>query len=102
MAIITMKKFSKNGCRPCQALANFIGDIDLFNAGATLENYNISDEKIRIGEKEYTSDEVIEKYKLSSVPTLIFERSGVEVHRIIGLRPTEEIIDAIEHAKVAK
>jgi thioredoxin-related protein len=102
MAIITMKKFSKNGCRPCQALANFIGDIDLFNAGATLENYNISDEKIVIDGKELTSDEVIEKYKLSSVPTLIFERSGVEVHRITGLRPTEEIIDAIEHAKVAK
>jgi hypothetical protein len=30
------------------------------------------------------------------------ERSGVEVTRINGLRGTEEIIDAIEHAKVAK
>jgi thioredoxin 1 len=102
MAIITIKKFSRNGCRPCQALANFIGDIDLFNAGATLENINVSDEKIKIGGKELTSDEVIEKYKLSSVPTLILERNGVEVGRIVGLVGTEEIIDAIEFAKVAK
>jgi thioredoxin-related protein len=102
MAIITIKKFSKNGCRPCQALSNFIGDIDLYNAGATLENINISDETTTIGGEVLTSDQIIEKYKLSSVPTLVFERSGVEVHRITGLRPTEEIIDAIEHAKVAK
>jgi thioredoxin 1 len=102
MAIITMKKFSKNGCRPCQALANFIGDIDLFNAGASLENYNISDEKIVIGGKELTSDEVIKKYKLSSVPTLIFERNGLEVHRITGLVGTEEIEDAIKFAKEAR
>jgi thioredoxin 1 len=102
MAIITIKKFSRNGCRPCQALANFIGDIDLFNAGATLENINISDEKIKIGGKEFTSDEIVGNYKLQSVPTLIFERSGVEVGRITGLVGTEEIIDAIEFAKVVR
>jgi thioredoxin 1 len=102
MAIITIKKFSRNGCRPCQALANFIGDIDLFNAGATLENINISDEKIKIGGKEFTSEEVIEKYRLQSVPTLVFERNGVEVGRIVGLVGTEEIVEAIEFAKVAK
>jgi thioredoxin 1 len=89
--IITIKKFSKPGCRPCAALANYIGDIDLFNAGATLENIDITEQP-----------EVIEQYGLTSVPVLIFFRSGVEVHRITGLRPTEEIIDAIEHAKVAK
>jgi thioredoxin 1 len=91
MAIITIKKFSKPGCRPCAALANYIGDIDLFNAGATLENIDITEQP-----------EVIEQYGLTSVPVLVFERSGVEVHRLVGLRPTEEIIDAIEHAKVAK
>jgi thioredoxin 1 len=91
MAIITVKKFSKPGCVPCKVLANYIGDIDLFNAGATLENIDITE-----------NPEVIDQYGLSSVPVLVFERSGVEVHRIVGLRPTEEIIDAIEHAKVAK
>jgi thioredoxin 1 len=89
--IVTMKKFSKPNCRPCQALANYIGDIDLFNAGATLENIDISEKP-----------EVIDQYGLTSVPVLLFERNGVEVGRIVGLVGTEEIIEAIEFAKVAK
>jgi thioredoxin 1 len=89
--MITIKKFSKPGCMPCKVLANYIGELDLFGLGATLENIDISEKP-----------EVIDKYNLNSVPVLVFERSGVEVHRLIGLRPTEEIIDAIEHAKVAK
>jgi thioredoxin 1 len=91
MAIITVKKFSKPGCVPCKVLGNYLGDIDLFGLGATLENIDITEQP-----------EVIEKYNLSSVPVLVMERSGVEVTRINGLRGTEEIIDAIEHAKVAK
>jgi thioredoxin 1 len=91
MAIITIKKFSRQDCRPCKVLANYLGEIDLFGLGATLENIDIEE-----------NPEVIEQYGLSSVPVIVMERSGVEVHRIIGLRPTEEIIDAIEHAKVAK
>jgi thioredoxin 1 len=91
MAIITIKKFSKKDCRPCQALANYIGDIDLFNAGATLVNIDINEQP-----------EVIDQYGLTSVPVLVFERNGVEVGRIVGLVGTEEIIEAIEFAKVAK
>ena len=91
MAIITIKKFSRKDCRPCKALANYLGDIDLFGLGATLENIDIEEQP-----------EVIEKYDLSSVPVMVLERSGVEVHRLVGLRGTEEIIDAIEHAKVVR
>jgi thioredoxin 1 len=89
--IVTMKKFSRPGCRPCVALANYIGEIDLFNAGATLVNIDISEQP-----------EVIDQYGLTSVPVLVFERNGVEVGRIVGLVGTEEIIEAIEFAKVAK
>jgi thioredoxin-like negative regulator of GroEL len=91
MAIITIKKFSRKDCRPCKALANYLGDMDLFGLGATLENVDIEEHP-----------EVIEQYGLSSVPVMVLERSGVEVTRLIGLRPPEEIIDAIEHAKVAR
>jgi thioredoxin 1 len=91
MAIITIKKFSKKDCRPCQALSNYLGEIDLFIVGATLENIDIEE-----------NPEVIDKYGLSSVPVLVMERNGVEVGRIVGLVGTEEIIEAIEFAKVAK
>ena len=89
--MITIKKFSRPGCRPCAALANYLGDIDLFVAGATLENIDITEQP-----------EVIDKYNLNSVPVLVFERNGVEVGRIVGLAGTEEILEAIEHAKVVK
>jgi thioredoxin 1 len=89
--IVTMKKFSKPGCRPCAALANYIGDIDLFNAGATLVNIDITEQP-----------EVIDQYGLTSVPVLLFERNGVEVGRIVGLVGTEEIVEAIEFAKVVR
>jgi thioredoxin 1 len=89
--IITIKKFSKPSCRPCQVLANYIGDIDLFNAGATLVNVDITEQP-----------EVIDQYGLTSVPVLVFERNGVEVARITGLVGTEEIIDSIEFAKVVR
>jgi thioredoxin 1 len=91
MAIITIKKFSKKDCRPCAALANYIGDIDLFNAGATLVNIDIAEQP-----------EVIDQYGLTSVPVLVMERNGVEVGRIVGLVGTEEIIEAIEFAKVVR
>jgi len=89
--MITIKKFSRPGCRPCAALANYLGDIDLFTAGAALVNIDITEQP-----------EVIDQYGLSSVPVLVFERSGVEVGRLVGLVGTEEILDAIEHAKVAR
>jgi thioredoxin 1 len=91
MAIITIRKFSKPNCRPCAALANYIGDIDLLNAGATLVNVDITEHP-----------EVIDQYRLTSVPVLVMERNGVEVGRIVGLVGTEEIVEAIEFAKVAK
>jgi thioredoxin 1 len=91
MAIITIKKFSKPSCRPCQALANYIGEIDLFNAGATLVNVDITEQP-----------EVIDQYGLTSVPVLVMERNGVEVGRITGLVGTEEILEAIEFAKVVR
>ena len=89
--IITIKKFSKPGCRPCVALANYIGEIDLFNEGATLENIDITEQP-----------EVIDQYGLTSVPVLVMERSGVEVHRIVGLCSTDEIVEAIQFAKEAR
>jgi thioredoxin 1 len=89
--MITIKKFSKPGCVPCKVLANYLGEIDLPALNAELVEIDIADQP-----------EAIDQYGLTSVPVLIFERSGVEVTRMIGLRPVEEIVSAIEHAKVVR
>lgn len=89
--MIKIIKFSKPNCRPCTVLANYLTEINLAEHNATLIEIDIVDQP-----------ETINQYGLTSVPVLAFFRSGVEVTRIIGLRPVDEIIDAIEHAKVVR
>jgi thioredoxin 1 len=89
--MIEILKFSRPECTPCKALNNYFTDIDLPALNATLTSIDIAD-----------YPEAIDRYNLGSVPTLIFKRNGAEVHRLVGLRPVDELIDAIEHAKVVR
>lgn len=89
--MIEIIKFSRPGCVPCAALANYFTEIDLPAHNATLTSIDIAD-----------YPEAIDRYNLGSVPTLVFVRNGAEVHRLVGLRPVDEIVDAIEHAKVVR
>lgn len=89
--MIEILKFSRPSCTPCKALNNYFTDIDLPVLNATLTSIDIAD-----------YPEAIDRYQLGSVPTLLFLRNGIEVHRIVGLRPVDEIVDAIEHAKVVR
>ena len=88
MAMITVIKFSRNGCRPCAILANYLSEVNFAEHDAELVSINISEEP-----------EAVEKYNLNSVPTLVFERNGLEVTRMIGLHPADAVIDAIQFAK---
>lgn len=89
--MINVIKFSRPGCVPCRALSNYLSDINLADLNATLTEIDITEQP-----------DVIDRYQLSSVPVLVFERNGLEVHRLVGLRPVDEIIDAIEYAKVVR
>lgn len=89
--MIKILKFSKPGCRPCAALANYLTEINLDAYNATLIDINIADQP-----------EAIDQYGLTSVPVLVFMRNGIEVTRLIDLRPVDEIIDAIEYAKAVR
>jgi thioredoxin 1 len=89
--MIEIIKFSKNNCRPCAVLSNYLSEINFEQHNATLSEINIADDP-----------SVIEKYGLTSVPVLVYERNGVEVHRLNGLSNVEEIVEAIEFAKRAK
>ena len=35
------------------------------------------------------------KYRISSVPTMIIEENGIEVHRIIGAHPKKQVIQKL-------
>jgi thioredoxin 1 len=89
--MIEIIKFSRPGCVPCAALSNYFTEINLAEHGATLSEIDITKQP-----------EVIDQYGLTSVPVTVFKRNGVEVVRITGLRPVEELVDAIAQAKVVR
>jgi thioredoxin 1 len=91
MAQVTIKKFSRKNCNPCKILSVYLREVDIEALNVILEEIDIEE-----------TPEVIEQYKIGSVPTLLFTRNGMEMSRIVGLAPVEEIEESIQHAKGAK
>ena len=42
-----------------------------------------------------SDDEKTKKYQIQSIPTLIFEKDGLEVGRLVGLKPKSLIVKKI-------
>ena len=87
---IVIRKLGKPGCRPCAILAYGIASITdkLTEENATVIEHDIVAEP-----------ELIDKYGITGVPVLVFERSGVEITRLNGLVSADEIVDAVDYAK---
>jgi len=82
---IEVLKFSATWCGPCRVLANTLKDVE----GITPIDLD-------------TNIEVAREYKVRSVPTLVFKKDGVEVHRISGaisLDNYNQILDDIKFSK---
>ena len=88
--MVTIKKFGATWCGPCRALAPVLGQIkESFSA-----NSNVKFE-------EYDVDnfpQVAEKYRVSSVPTIIIEKDGLELDRFTGLSSKMAYINAINES----
>ncbi len=77
---IALVDFYADWCGPCKMVAPIIEEI--------AEEYeDVVVGKINVDE----SVELAMKYNVSSIPTIIAFKNGVEASRIIGFRPKEEI-----------
>ena len=82
---IEVLKFSATWCGPCRVLAQTLKDVE----GIT----NIDIDK---------DQETPRKYGIRSVPTMVFLKDGVEVHRQSGNMPLQmyqQILDEINDSK---
>jgi len=86
--MIQVKKFYADWCGPCKMLSpimeqvkNNFGDIDF-------QNIDI--------ESQY---EIAQKYYVRSVPTVIIEKDGEEVHRFAGLQSEMAYTNALNELK---
>ena len=82
---IEVLKFSASWCGPCRVLAQILKDVE----GVTNVDIDNNMEQAR-------------KYNIRNVPTLVFLKDGVEVHRksgIMSLSLFNEIMDEIKFSK---
>ena len=74
--MITIKHFTASWCQPCKHLTPVIDQL-------RGENPSVGYQKIDID----TNQEVAQQYGVRAVPTIIFEKNGKVVERVIGVQP---------------
>ena len=74
--MITIKHFTATWCQPCKHLTPVIDQL-------RGENPSVGYQKIDID----TNQDVAQQYGVRAVPTIIFEKNGKVVERVIGVQP---------------
>lgn len=77
--MLKLLKFSANWCGPCKTLRPIWEDIKN-NKGAEFEEIDIDEDP----------DSAVE-FKITSIPTIVYIKDGVEVNRLVGLVRKESI-----------
>ena len=76
-------KFWAPWCNPCRQQGLLLKDIK----DVPIEDINIEDPD---------SQEMIDKYDIRSIPTLLIMKDDEVIHRFNGLTPTDDIISKLE------
>ena len=74
--MITIKHFTAAWCQPCKNLTPVMDQL-------RGENPTVGYQKIDID----TNQDVAQQYGVRAVPTIIFEKNGKVVERVIGVQP---------------
>lgn len=80
MSEVKVLKFWATWCKPCTTLSTQLEGLDI-------TNYNIDDTE---------SQKVASKYKIRSIPTLIFLKDEQEVHRHSGVISKSEYLETLK------
>jgi len=86
--MITVKKFSAQWCSPCRMLA------PMFNEQVKPQFSSVKFEDIDV---DTNSTEAL-KYGITSVPTVVIVKDGIEVQRFTGLQSKIAYTNAINEA----
>ena len=73
--MVEVKKFYAEWCGPCKVLTPLMENVKTKFTSVKFENVDID-----------SQFEVAQKYHVRSVPTVIIEKDGVEVQRMVGVQ----------------
>ena len=78
----TMKYFSATWCGPCKTFKPIMNEI--VGEGHSVQFIDIDQ-----------SQDLAAKYGVRSVPTTVIEENGIEVDRIVGSVPKQQVLDKL-------
>ncbi len=81
--------FYADWCGPCKMIAPVIEEL------ATEYQGKVKIGKINVDEEQNSS----KKYKVMSIPTLIFFKDGEEVDKLVGMVSKEQLVEKLESFK---
>jgi len=79
----TIIKFYGSGCMNCKALSPILESVKPEFPSIEFRDVNVNEEENASG------------YEISTLPTLVFEKDGKEVGRLMGLKPKSLIVKKI-------
>ena len=85
--MVKILDFYADWCGPCQTLVPTLEEV--------VKETQIELEKINVDQNQ----ERASKYGVFSVPTLVFEKDGKEIDRLVGLVAKNKILETIERHK---
>jgi thioredoxin 1 len=83
--MVEVKKFFGHWCGPCKLLAPVID-------GIKKEMPNVKFTDVDVDE----SADLVSKYGVRGVPTVVIEKDGVEVKRFVGMKQKSELVSEIK------
>ena len=84
--MIEVKKFFGTWCGPCRMLDRIMPDIQA-QTNATITPIDVDEQS-----------DVAAQYGVRNVPTVVIEKNGREVQRIVGVQSAQTYVNAINNA----
>jgi thioredoxin 1 len=85
--MVTVKKFSASWCGPCRALAPVMNEVKTQFSNVLFEDIDVDE-----------SSDIASKYNIRSVPTVVIERDGKELHRFAGAAAKMTYVNALNES----
>ena len=86
--MLKVTKFSASWCQPCKVLAPIFNEVKSEVGGVSYQDVDV----------DQNSDLAIQ-YKVRGVPTIVIEKDGQEVKRIVGMSTKDSLVSTINSFK---